>query len=167
MKNKLNKRYLQQCAGLTLLEIMLGVAISGLLVVLAIPAFMKYRLRVENTAFMNQQRALLASLDRLALTEGNYPPDSPVATIPEKLIDYIPRNVNVQWGKQTPIGGYWNWEYNNHLEASYGVYAGLVVHNPSRTTLQMQEIDRKIDDGNIVTGKFRRHENGYIFIVLD
>ncbi len=32
-----------------------------------------------------QLKILLASLERLAITEGNYPPDAPVATMPENL----------------------------------------------------------------------------------
>ena len=165
MKNRLNTRYLQKCSGFTLLEIMLVVAIIGLLTVLAIPYFMKHRMRVENITFMDQQRILLASLDRQAITEGNYPPDSPVATMPANLSEYMPRNIH--WDKKTPIGGYWDWDNNNNPPTSSHIYAGLVVNNPNRTTLQMKEIDEKLDDGNLATGNFRRHENGYIFIALD
>ncbi len=166
MKKRLHINYLRQRSGFTLLEIMLVVAIIGLLVVLAIPAFMKHRMRVEDVAFMDQQRVLMASLERLAITEGNYPPDSPVAIMPAKLSEYIPRNIH--WERKTPIGGYWDWDYeNNHPSAAYGVYAGLVVNAPNRTTLQMKKIDKRIDDGSIVTGNFRRHENGYIFLVTE
>ena len=155
MKNRLRIDHSRQLHGFTLLEIMLVVAIIGLLIVLAIPSFIKHRMRVENITFMDQQRILLASLDRLAITEGNFPPDAPVSVIPAKLSEYISHAI--PWHKETPIGGYWDWDNNSEQ-------TGLVINGPTRTTIQMKAIDAKIDDGNLATGNFRRHQNGYIYI---
>lgn len=155
MKNKLHTEYFKLNRGFTLLEIMLVVSIIGLLTVLAIPAFMKHRLRIENITFIEQQRVLMATFERIAITEGNYPPDAAKATEPAHFSEYTPRNVH--WDKKTPIGGYWDWEHDN-------LNVGLVVSSPNRTTLQMKKIDKKIDDGDISSGLFRLHDKGYIYL---
>ena len=43
----------------------------------------------------------------------------------------------------------------------HGVYAGLSVYKSGRTRAQMQ----KIDDGDLTTGVFREHVDGYIFVL--
>jgi hypothetical protein len=39
------------------------------------------------------------------------------------------------------------------------------VYQPDRTTAEMADIDKIIDDGNLSTGVFRQRSNGYIFIL--
>ena len=63
-------------AGFTILELMIVVSIIGLLSVLAIPAFMKQRRQTQDTAFLNNLRLLAASMERHAITEGDYPADA-------------------------------------------------------------------------------------------
>ncbi|MCK5529591.1 MAG: hypothetical protein KAI74_07890 [Kiritimatiellae bacterium] len=166
MKNKLKSCHTDHSTGFTLLEVTLVVLAIGLLIVLLIPAFMKHRLHTENIKFIDQQKILLDVLNSFTVTEGVYPPETAIATEPENLSEYM--SYNIPWSKETPIGGYWDWDNdNNSADAAYGVYAGLVINGPNRTTLQMKEIDAKIDDGNIASGRFRRHKNGYIYIVSE
>ena len=44
-------------------------------------------------------------------------------------------------------------------------YAGLSVYQPNRTRAQMKNLDKEIDDGDLATGVFREHENGYIYVI--
>ena len=166
MKNKLKSYNICYRNGFTLLEVTLVVLAVGLVAMLMIPALMKNKLHQENMKFIDQQETLLAVLNSFTVTEGNYPAETPIATEPTNLSEYM--SYSIPWSQETPIGGYWDWDNdNNSKTAAYGVYAGLVVNGPARTTLQMKKIDEKIDDGNIATGKFRRHKNGYIYIVSE
>ena len=149
-------------SGFTLLEIMLVVSIIGLLVAIAIPSFMKHRQHVEDVTFMNDMRLLLASLERQAITEGDYPDECPAGIVPRGFIEYMPRHFD--WSKKTSIGGYWDWE---HKIGDDGEIIGLAVRNPNRTTIQMKAIDAKLDDGSIYTGSFRRQDDGYIYIITE
>jgi prepilin-type N-terminal cleavage/methylation domain-containing protein len=162
MQSKRKIKYRPYLNGFTLLEIMLVVSIIGLLIVLAIPSFMKHRQRVENIAFENDIRILLASFERMAITEGNYPPDAPAATEPPGLAGYMPRHL--EWDKRNSIGGFWDWE--NKMTGT-GEFIGLAVKNPQRTAAQMKKIDADIDDGIIHTGSFRRNGDSYVYIIIE
>ncbi len=166
MKKKFTFCHIENSTGFTLLEMTLIVLAIGLLIVLSVPAFMKHKLHKQNMEFVDQQKMLLAVLNSFTVTEGVYPPETAIATEPENLSEYM--SYNIPWSKETPIGGYWDWDNdNNSADAAYGVYAGLVINGPNRTTLQMKDIDEKSDDGNIASGKFRRHRNGYIYIISE
>jgi prepilin-type N-terminal cleavage/methylation domain-containing protein len=151
-------------AGFTLLEIMLVVSVIGLLAVLAIPAFVKSRMRAQDTAFLNDLRVFSGALERYAITEGSYPPDSAPGVAPAGIDGYLPNRVG--WSDIPHIGGQWDWDRAaTPNDKIHGVYAGLSVAGPSRTATQMATIDEKIDDGDLDTGYFRRRPGGYIYIL--
>ena len=112
---------------------------------------MKHRQYVKDVAFLNDMRVLLASLERQAITEGDYPAECPVAVAPRGFAEYMLRRFD--WRRETPIGGYWDWE---HKTGNNGELIGLAVKNPTRTTIQMKAIDAKLDDGSIYTGSFQQ-----------
>ena len=60
----------------------------------------------------------------------------------------------------TVIGGRWNWDLNR---AEF--VAGISIQNPTVTTEQLQEIDAKLDDGNLATGLFIYASNRATYIL--
>ena len=153
--------------GMTLLELMIVVSIVGLLAVLAMPSFFKSRLRAQDRMFINQLRLLSSeTFETYAMQNGDFPPDAPAGVVPPGVAEYLPRRFD--WTKATPIGGQWDWERAARPgEKIFGIYAGVSVYRPSRTSAQMRAIDAEIDDGNLVTGTFRWRMDRYICTVQD
>ena len=151
-------------AGFTILELMIVVSIIGLLSVLAIPAFMKQRRQTQDTAFLNDLRLLSASMERHAITEGDYPADAAAGVEPAGFAPYRPRQID--WTEKSHIGGNWDWDRAVHRGTNvHGFYAALTISHPRRTSMQMADIDKRIDDGNIDDGEFRRITDGYSYIL--
>jgi prepilin-type N-terminal cleavage/methylation domain-containing protein len=152
-------------AGFTHLELMIVASIIGLLTVLAVPSLMSARMRGQDEAFLSDLRVITDSgLELYSFDHGDYPPEAAAGSMPSGLADYMP--ARIKWEQPTPIGGVWDWDRAPDRAATvHGAYAGLSVVNPRRTSLQMATIDAKIDDGNIETGRFRRRDGGYIYVL--
>ncbi len=58
------------------------------------------------------------------------------------------------------LGGSWRW---NHEQ--FGFKAGISVYHPTAPVEQFQALDTQLDDGNLNTGYFRSHANGYIYVM--
>ena len=148
-------------AGMTLIEILTVAGIIGLLAAIAVPWFVKARGNSEDTAFINDLRVAASGFVTYSVDNNGYPTNSSPGVLPAGMDGYFSRRL--RWSEQTPIGGQWEWNRD-----AYGIKAGVSVYQPVRTPAQMQEIDRKIDDGNLSTGAFRsRTGNGYTFIIED
>ena len=139
---------------------MLAVAIIGLLCALALPNFITSRRNAQRNMFIAQLNKLVGGFETYAIIEGNYPPDATPGVLPPGMDAYFSKTAI--WGETTPIGGYWDWDYNQH---SFGALAGLSVYQPALSDEMMMEIDGKIDDGNLYTGIFRKRHNGFISII--
>jgi prepilin-type N-terminal cleavage/methylation domain-containing protein len=81
-------------AGFTLVEIMIVVAIIGLLAAIAIPNFVHSRAQSQATACINNMRQIDSAIQQLAMENGL----APGATInyPDDLTPYIKLNMNNQ-----------------------------------------------------------------------
>jgi len=80
----------QQKSGFTLVEIMIVVAIIGLLAAIAIPNFVHARARSQATACINNLRQLDSAIQQFALTRGL--PSGAVIIFPDDLTPYIKLN---------------------------------------------------------------------------
>ena len=129
-----------------LVEILVVVGIIAVLAVLAIPSFQKARLNSQNTAFMNDLRIIDGAINQYIINNGSYPADVNEKIIPPELVSYLK---NMDWSKPTPIGGYWDYDYN------WGMTCGIGVLGPSRTAAEMEKL-----------GSFTNFGGQYIQIIV-
>ncbi len=76
-------------AGFTLVEIMIVVAIIGLLAAIAIPNFVKARNTAQSNACINNMRQIDSAIQQWALEKGKKDTDAPV---PAEVAEYIKGN---------------------------------------------------------------------------
>ena len=144
-------------AGFTLTELMIVVAVIGLLAAIAIPSYVRARERSLNVRFAADLQAAKAAFIEYSADNGKYPPDTMPGVVPDRMADYLRR---IAWTQPTTIGGQWDWD--NSL---FGFKAGVSVYSPTASIDRMLRIDQMIDDGNLATGDFQSRANGYIGII--
>ncbi len=143
--------------GYTLLEVMIVVAIIGLLAAVVIPSLLRARMAALRTTFINDLRIAHDAFALQSMANGGYPPDQTPGVVPPGMEESLRR---MQWTRPTPIGGQWDWDYQQ-----FGFKAGVSVYHPGWTDDEMADIDSRIDDGNINTGLFRKRNDGFIYIL--
>jgi prepilin-type N-terminal cleavage/methylation domain-containing protein len=143
--------------GFTLTELMIVVAIVGLLAAIAIPSFAHARKRSLNVRFAADLQVAKAAFIEYAFDHGKYPPDTTPSVVPEGMPDYLRR---VAWTEPNTLGGQWDWD-----NAQFGFKAGVSIYRPTASSEQMLQLDKTIDDGNLFTGDFRSRSDGYIGII--
>lgn len=163
----------RKTGGFTILELMIVVTLIGLLAVIAVPAFQRSRREAQDRAFINDLRVLSdTTFGVYAIERGEFPPDASPGEEPADVGQYLPRGF--VWATPPRIGGLWDWDRAaTRQDTFHGCYAGISVYAPSRTMGQMRDIDTALDDGNLVTGKFRKktegtflsEETGYIYVL--
>ena len=141
----------------TLVELMIVVAIIGLVAAIAIPHFAKARESSKNGRFIGDLRIAHQSFIVYAMEKGTYPPDEPAGVLPAGMDEYMG---TLDWTQPTSLGGQWDWDYQ-----VFGITAGVSVHNPVSDNTQLARIDATIDDGDLATGNFRTRAGGYISIL--
>ena len=149
----------QRRAGFTLVEIIVVTLVIGIMAAIAIPAFLHARKITQMNRFIGDLRILSDGMVQLVMSTGNYPPDRQPGEVPAGMTNFVR---NIDWSKPTVIGGLWDWDYQTY---QFGGKAGISVHGPDWSAEEMQEIDARIDDGNLSTGYFRQNGTHYTYLI--
>ena len=158
MNSPSSRRHPRPRAGFTLIEIMIAVALIGLLAALAIPAFGKIRRAAQNSRFISDLRTFTQAFETFTMNNGGWPPNAGNGIVPTGMTGEFK---DTAWTvTQNSLGGRWNWDYNS----SSGL-AAIATTNVTATDAQMTEIDAKIDDGDLTTGLFQKTGTRFIYIL--
>ena len=144
----------------TLVEIMIVVVIIGLLAALAIPAFQRVQRAAQNNRVVNDFRVFSQAFETYATQNGRWPANVGPGLVPAGM-SRADLKVSV-WQAKTTIGGQWNWDQN-----IAGFAAGISISNFTCPDAQLQEIDAKIDDGDLATGLFQKVAGNRAMLVLE
>jgi type II secretory pathway pseudopilin PulG len=140
----------------TLPEIGVATMIIGLLAFVTVPQIKKFIVAARSKAVINDLHAFTQAYQTYLREKGDWPPGPAGAgEIPAGMAGYLRQS---NWEKVTPIGGYYHWEKNmKHNDRT--VRAAIVISSKDRAQVttdrvQLEDIDRRCDDGNLATGSF-------------
>lgn len=157
MKNQLPRPPRGPRRGFTLVEIMIVVAIIGLLAAMAIPAFQRVQRRSQNSRFVSDLRIFTQAFETYSLENGSWPPNVGPGLVPAGLSGALQVSV---WTKTTVVGGNWNYDRNIN-----GIAVAVSVSGGTIDQARMREIDALIDDGDLNTGHFQQIGGRYMNIL--
>lgn len=143
---------LRRTRGFTLVEIMVVVVIIGLLAALAIPAVRRASRSSQNGRMINDFRVFTQAFEIYNTQNGGWPDTAPpgvVPTLPTSITDTLKA---AAWEAPTTVGGQWQWE--NNLSSAGD--AGICIVGFTCTDEQLQQIDAKMDDGNLSAGNLQK-----------
>ena len=155
-----NNREQLDCKGFTLIELMIAIAIIGILAAIAIPNFVNYRKKAKIAGAAADIKNFEKGFIAYALCEGDFPNDSHIV-LPDlpRMAEYINPSV---WGKTTALGGTYNWEGPDGYP-----YAGISIFEATAPQGDLELLDSMLDDGDLTQGKFRRTPNGRYTYIID
>lgn len=149
--------------GFTLIEILLVVAVLGIIAALVIPTFAETNYNSQQTVFATDLKIFADAAWYYNLKTGEYPADATSGQCPVGFETYIDQT---KFAKPTTIGGVWDFELD-----SFGIKSGVGVHFDGSSGAHpgdayMQDVDALFDDGNLATGLFRKIADDRYYIVL-
>jgi prepilin-type N-terminal cleavage/methylation domain-containing protein len=147
-------------AAFTLVEIMIAMAILADLAIIAIPAYDRARKVAQNGRFASDIRVISAAFEIYNTETQKYPPEAPVGVTPIGMDQYLR---GVDWLNKNSLGGQWDWDYNQ----GYAKAAINTVQPVDANTVQMQDLDNKIDNGILATGQFRERDLRHYAMILE
>jgi type II secretory pathway pseudopilin PulG len=146
----------------SLVELLTVVLIISILFVMAVPTYQRIQRKARATAVVNDFRVFGAVFQAYAHEKGTWPVESAAGVVPGGL---TAQDIQIDaWAKTTPIGGKFDWEYNQTHPGGTSPggrwRAALAINSAPGTNLIVdadiyEEIDEALDDGNLNTGNFR------------
>lgn len=146
--------------GMTLVEVLIVVVVIGMLSALLIPAINFSIQSRENAKAASKLRTAVAAFTMYRSEMGRYPADKNPGQTPPEMTDYFREfNIDDWWSDPTELGGGWDWDNGYHYKYSVSISA------PTKSSSQLTDFDRLVDDGNLDTGKFRKYGTQYHYII--
>ena len=148
--------------GFTLVEIMIVTVIIGLLAAMAVPALKRVQRSAQNNRVVSDFRVFAQAFETYALQNGFWPNNGGAGAVPTGPVSMAGDFKTSAWQAVTPIGGRWNWDRNN-----FGFSAGISISSLTCSDEQLAEIDAKLDDGDLATGRFYKTAANRVSLVLE
>jgi prepilin-type N-terminal cleavage/methylation domain-containing protein len=150
---------MKKCAGFTLVELMLAVAIVADIAIIALPTYTRARRASQNARFCSDLRIAAAAFEMYAAENNRYPAETAPGVVPAGMPVYLK---GLDFGSPNTLGATWDWDYNQ----GYAIAAICVDLPTDADTIQMLDIDSRIDNGILATGAFReRSARRYAYII--
>lgn len=156
-------------AAFTLVELSVVVAIISVLVAIAVPTTKNLVFRARSSAVQNDLRVFAAAFQAYAQEKGDWPPGTGVPGAFPAGMEGLLGATN--WQRTTPIGGNYTWDPNSLHQGTR--YRGVIVistteNNPvTSDRMQLLDIDRMMDDGNLDSGNFLLGYRNYPIFVIE
>lgn len=154
----------QTRAAFTLVEIMIVVAILALITTIAVPSWLRARMRAHNAKFINDVRVHSHAVDNYATDNKTYPPDYPPGALDPTPAGMVPFKEYVddegKWAQPTPIGGSWDLQGGTGPIVSAVGATGYTVD-----LIQMELLDELGDNDDPNSGPMRIDGPGYYYVI--
>jgi prepilin-type N-terminal cleavage/methylation domain-containing protein len=140
--------------GFTLVELMIVIAIIGILSAIAVPNFLSYRERGIIARTASDLNTIVKGFQLYAIDNpGPYDgyPDDTHRVLPTGVEAHVNNTLFISG---TPLGGYYNWEGPDTYP-----YAGVSIESPTADEARLIQLDAVMDDGNLSSGKFQKTSN--------
>ncbi len=131
--------------GFTLVEIMVAVAIIGLLASIAVPSFRRVQLNANAARAMNDLRVYSSAFQRYNLEFGDWPKAQVAGKLPNEMEGYINRD---SFEARNTLRSYWKWEVYDHV-------VGIGVEPPAAALPILELVDKRFDDDSLLSGRLR------------
>ncbi|MGE4489554.1 MAG: type II secretion system protein [Kiritimatiellales bacterium] len=149
-------------SGMTLVEVIIAVSIIGLMAVMIVPAVQHSVRSRQNSRCASQLRRAIAAFELYRSENGAYPPDQnvPGDLSVSGMNPYFDDLGIDWWAEETELGGRWDWDVGYH-----SIPASISIWKPTASAKQLLEFDRLVDDNDLATGRFRKIETQYHYIL--
>ena len=160
--------------GFTVVEIMIVVSIVGIVAAVALPSFIKARGKARISRMINDLRTVYDAFNMYAMEHGNYPEHGDgvgglayLNNTPQPVAEFL---TGTKWQEPTSPGGTWIY-YHWQAGSVHGIFVDDFNFNtgraPMASTADFQKIDDKIDDGDLLTGRFQYRGQQMLYSVDD